>query len=206
MISRTIVLNAIEPALLSVRSALGVALDMALTFINQNGTPADAVALMPQLALLPRSRAMVMPYDLVAAPAGKATVSVPGTALVDPAGYTLELYQRRSAAAPGDPPVAVGLLAKGVLRLEGSAYTSYGPLGMVNVPVVTGPAGPQGAPGVGVQGEQGEEGQRGSQWSFGIGAPSTPPPIGTLAGDMYLDEMSGDVWQYNGVDWVATAP
>lgn len=43
----------------------------------------------------------------------------------------------------------------------------------------TGPAGPQGV--------------RGSQWFNGTGAPPTPVP-GSLPGDYYLDNSSGDVW------------
>ena len=76
----------------------------------------------------------------------------------------------------------------------------------LNVPVTTGPPGPPGAPGVGIQGEPGQPGKRGSQWTSGVGEPSIPPPLDTLAGDMYLDETTGDVWQYNGVDWARTAP
>jgi hypothetical protein len=208
MTARTIVLNPVEPAFLSMRSALGVNLDLDLTFLSQAKAPVDPTPLKPQLALLPRSGRQVFAYDVeITGPAnGLGNVQVPGTALIDPAGYSLELYQRRAAVTPGDPPVPVGLLAKGVLRLEGSAFFSWGPLGMMSVPVITGPPGPQGPPGIGQQGDPGTPGRRGSKWTTGFGPPSTPPPLDTLANDMYLDEANGDVWQYNGVDWVAQVP
>lgn len=199
MTQRTIVINEIEPALLSLRSPLGVALDLTITFRQQNLTPIDPTPLKPQLALLPRSRIGVYPYDVAIADAvnGIGNVKVPGTALVDPNGYNLELYQRRTADNPADPPVAVGMLAKGVLRLDGSAYASTGPLSMINIPVVTGPAGPAGPQGASIKGDPGPTGQRGSVWTTGMG-----PPValtGVLPGDMYLDESNGDVWKFDSV-------
>jgi len=56
----------------------------------------------------------------------------------------------------------------------------------------TGAAGPQGPPGP--AGPAGATGTRGSLWNTGAGAPGTIP--GVLAGDMYLDTVSGDVYQY----------
>jgi hypothetical protein len=208
MTARTIHLNPVEPALLSIRSALGVDLDLDITFLHQNQSPADPTPLMPQLAFMPRSSRQVFAYDVtVTGPAnGLGNVKVPGTALTDRNGYNLELYQRRANVEPSDPPVAVGLLAKGVLRLDGSAYAREGPLSAINVPVVVGPPGQQGPPGIGVQGDPGTPGKRGSRWTTGIGAPSTPPPLDTLEFDMYLDETTGDVWQYNGLDWVRAVP
>jgi len=64
MTARTIVLNPIEPALLSLRSALGIDLDLAITFLAQNQSPVDPASLMAQLALLPRSSLQVFAYDL----------------------------------------------------------------------------------------------------------------------------------------------
>ena len=208
MISRTIVINPIEPALLSARSPLGVDLDLDLTFVAQSRAPVDPETLKPQLALLPRSRGGVGAYDVetTSSTGGTASVSVPGTALVDAAGYSIELYSRRAAVNPADPPVPNGLLARGVLRLEGDAYASWGPLSPVAIPVVVGPPGPMGPQGIGVQGEPGTPGERGSIWWTGNGDPSTPPPLGTLTNDMYLDQSSGNVWTWTGVDWVATAP
>lgn len=40
----------------------------------------------------------------------------------------------------------------------------------------------------------GNTGQRGSQWSSGTGAPTNT--TGVLAGDMYLDTATGDVYQF----------
>lgn len=200
MTARTIVLNPVEPALLSIRAALGVDLDLDLTFLAQNRSPVDPTPLLPQLALLPRSSRQVFAYDVeITGPAnGTGTVSVPGTALVDANGYNLELYQRRAAQASGDPAVPVGLLAKGVLRLEGSAYMQMGPLGMINVPVVVGPPGPQGAQGA-ASTIPGPAGQRGSIWTTGSGAPTVTGS--ELSGDMYLDEVTGDVWRFDGAAW-----
>lgn len=203
MTARTIVLNPVEPAFLSVRSALGVNLDLDITFLSQAKATVDPTPLYPQLALLPRSSRQVFAYDVgvTSKDAGTGNVQVPGTALIDPAGYSLELYQRRSAQAPGDPPVPVALLAKGVLRLEGSAYVSFGPLGMISTPVVTGPAGPVGPTGAtGPQGSIGETGQRGSIWTTGVGDPTAL--TGVLPGDMYLDKFNGNVWRFDGVGWV----
>ena len=190
MIARTIVLNAIEPAMLSIRQPLGVDLDLDLTFLKQDGAAVDPGTLKPQLALMPRSSWSMFAYEVATSnpEGGVATVSVPGSALTDPAGYTIELYQRRAAANPDDPAVPVGLLAKGTLRTEGSAYASWGPLSPINVPVVVGPPGEAGAPG-----------QRGSIWTTGVGDPTATD---ALPGDMYLDNQTGNVWRWDGAAWM----
>jgi len=177
MIARTIVLNPVEPALLSVRSALGVNLDLDLTFLRQDQSVIVMTDLLPQLALMPRSSFGVFAYDIE----DNGTVSVPGTALIDPSGYTLELYERRAATNPDDPPVPVGLIAKGVLRLEGSAYQRMGPLAPIVVPVVIGPTGPQGPVGAtGANGEPGPTGPAGPANVLTVGTVTTGAP-GTLA-------------------------
>lgn len=198
MAVRTLVLNPVEPVLLSLRAPLGVDLDLNVTFLAQNTAPVDPNTLMPQLALLPRTMGGVFGYDLdtISPAQGIGHVLVPGSALTDRNGYNLELYQRRPAVAEGDPPVATGLLAKGVLRLDGAAYQQLGPFYMINVPVTVGPAGPQG-----IQGEQGQPGtvgQRGSIWTTGSGAPIAMG--GELPGDMYLQD-NGDVWRFDGATW-----
>jgi hypothetical protein len=198
---RTIVLNPIEPAPLSIRTALGAALDLGLTFIGQNKAPVDPTTLLPQLVLLPRSRGGIFAYpvETTSSEGGTGTVTVPSTVLVDRSGYTLELYSRRTAVNPADPPVATGLIAKGVVRLDGEAFQSWGPLGTINTPVVVGPTGPQGIQGM--QGVQGETGQRGSVWRSAPGAPTTLPE--DLPNDMYLDETSGDVYRFEAATgWV----
>jgi hypothetical protein len=163
-LARTIILSSIEPAQLSALSPVGVDLDLDLTFLSQGRSPVEPATLMPQLALLARSRTRVFAYDVDDA----GNVVVPGSALVDPAGYTLELYQRRVADNPDDPPVATGLLAKGVLQLKGAAYAELSPLGPINIPVVVGPAGPQG--------------ERGPQGIQGIQGPEGPPNVLTVGG------------------------
>jgi len=191
---------------LSLRHPLGIDLDLRVTLRSQRDTPVDPT--LAQFVLLPRSRGSVMPYDMEAYDVanGIARVEVPGTSLTDRNGYNIELYLRAANAVPGDPPKPVGLAARGTLVTEGLAYTSYGPQSMINIPVVVGPPGPQGDPGVGIQGDPGEDGERGTKWTTGTGDPTTPPPLDTLKGDYYLDQSSGNVWQYNGVDWVNTAP
>lgn len=203
MISRTITLNTVEPALLSARSPLGVDLDLMLSFRDQHDAPVDPAPIRPQLALLPRSRGGIGAYDVAttSSTGGIATVSVPGTALTDPTGYSLELYSRRAAVNPDDPPVPNGLLARGVLRLEGDAYASWGPLSPIAIPVVVGPPGPAGSAGPqGATGPIGATGQRGSVWTTGSGAPAVTGS--ELPGDMYLDEVNGDVWRFDGAAWI----
>lgn len=202
MIHRTVFLNAIEPALLSLRCPLGVDLDLGLSFIRQDSSQVDADTLLPQLALLPRSATGIFSRDVDST----GRVSIPGPALLDVNGYNLELYQRRPAVLPNNPPVPIGLLAKGVLRLEGSAYVSRGPLSPVTFPTVVGPPGPQGPQGgqgeqglQGKQGIQGETGKRGSVWTTGSGAPEVTGS--EFSGDMYLDESNGDVWRFDGEAW-----
>lgn len=204
MLNRTIVINPIEPALLSVRAPLGVALDLGLTFQRQDGSPVDPNTLIPQIALMPRSTYGVFAYDIetTSSEGGKGNVTVPGNALMDAAGYTIEIYQRRPADYEPNPPVPTGLLAKGVLRLEGSAYQQYGPLEILNVPIIVGPQGPVGP--------EGPQGQRGAMWFTGNGPPATT--VGTedkINGDMYLDngipptlEGAGDIWRFDGAAWV----
>jgi hypothetical protein len=188
--NRVITLSGIEPAPLSIRHPLGINLDLRLTMQDQNGTPVDPTPLYPQAVLLPRSKGGVYPYDLTVTDAanGIASLNVPGTALTDFWGYGLELYTRRLNEAPDDPPIPTGLAAKGVLMMEGSSYMSSGPLGLINIPVVTGPQGPIG-----------ETGARGSIWTTGSGAPTATGS--EQAGDMYLDEANGDVWRYDGAVW-----
>jgi len=174
MTARTVYLSPLEPDLLSARSAMGCDLDLVLTFLRQDGSVVDPATLLPQLALMPRSRPLVSAYDVDAAGA----VTVPGAVLNDVTGYTLELYQRRAADNPDDPPVPVGLLAKGVLRLDGSAYFTQGPLGPLTFPTVIGPAGPQGP--AGADGRQGVDGAPGPANVLTVGTVTTGAP-GTSA-------------------------
>lgn len=146
---RTVFINPIEPAKISLRTPLGVELDLTLEFLSQLGAAVNPDDLMPQLVLMPRSFGGRYAYDMetVDAGAGTASVTLPGPALGDMRGYTIELYQRIANVNPDDPPVPVGLIATGVLVTQGLAYQTNGPLAPLAVPVVVGPQGPVGPPG-----------------------------------------------------------
>lgn len=174
-----ITLNPVEPGPLSMRVPTGVDLEADLYFRKLDGSVVDPTPLYPQLVLLPRSDSGAFGYDIVTADAGtgRGHVSVPGINLNDQRDYSLEVYSRDAAGVPK------GLLAKGVLRLEGLAYRQMGPLGPMTIPTVAGPMGPKGDPGA-----------RGSIWTTGSGAPLAP---GGVDGDMYLDTATGNVWQWS---------
>ena len=203
MMNRTIVVNDVEPAVLSMRAPTGLEFILGIKFLKQNKDPIDLATLLPQLVLLPRSTGGVFATDVVTVDGqlGYGKAQIPATALVDRAGYNLELYQRVPAIAPEDPPYPTGLLAKGALILEGSSYQGWSPLAPIIVPVITGPQGPQGAPGADstVPGPVGPKGQRGSIWTTGVG---NPVATGSeVEGDMYLDEGNGNVWRWSGGAW-----
>lgn len=191
--NRSIVINSVQPATLGLRHPLGVDLDLHLTMKKQDNSPVDPT--LTQFVLLPRSRGGMFPYDMEAYDVanGVARVEVPGTNLTDVSGCSVEVYSRAPNDTPGDPPKPTGLLARGVIVFEGSGYSSQGPQGMINVPVVTGPPGPMGA-----------TGQRGSMWFTGSGDPTPLAPglSNALDGDMYLDEANGNVWRLVGTSWV----
>jgi len=202
MTSAVINLNPVEPAPLSIRHPLGTTLDLSLSFHDQQDGVVDPTPLYPQLALMPRSRGGMYAYAMETSPT-EASVTIPGAALLDPSGYSIELYQRQENEVPGDPPVPVALMATGVLALQGRAYIRMGPLGQIEVPVITGPQGPVGPQGIqgipGEPGEPGEDGQRGAVWTTG---PSTPIVLGgEIDGDMYLNETNGDVWRFEAGAW-----
>jgi hypothetical protein len=201
--NRTIDLSPVEPARLSLRHPLGTNLDLTLTIRDWTGALVDTAALMPYLALLPRSEGGTYAYDMDPYDPvnGIARVSIDGAAITDRLGYNIELYSRQAnpSGVPSDPPVPVALIAEGVMAMQGVAYRRMGPLGMISVPTVVGPAGPTGA--TGAEGPQGDTGQRGSVWFTGTG----PPQIATtplLVGDMYLDETTGNVWRFDGDMWL----
>jgi hypothetical protein len=52
-----------------------------------------------------------------------------------------------------------------------------------------------------IPGPVGPQGPRGSRWTTGSGDPSG---TGALLGDMYLDDVSGAVWTWDGTQWVNT--
>jgi hypothetical protein len=172
---RTVVLNPIEPAPLSVRQAVGVPLDLKVNFVSQLAVPIDPTPMNPQLVLVSRTKAYAYGYDAASLDAaGSASFAVPGNFFSDRAGYTLELYQRDGNNQP------IGLLAKGALFVEATGYDSLGPLGPAAVPVVEGPQGAQGPQGPqGLQGNPGPVGPEGDPGPIGpegpAGADSTVP-------------------------------
>jgi hypothetical protein len=197
--NRTIVVTDIEPAPLSLRHPLGTSLDLRLTMRTQRDMPVDPT--LTQFVLLPRSHGGIYAYDMQAHDVanGIARVEINGTALADSAGYGIEVYSRQPnpSGEPTDPPVPTALIAQGVMAMQGTAHQKMGPLGMISVPTVTGPAGPPGAAST----VPGPAGQRGSLWFTGTGVPNlTPPTVET--NDQYLDTATGDVWSYSGLAWV----
>ncbi len=88
------------------------------------------------------------------------------------------------ATGPQGPTGAQGAAgATGSTGLQGAQGTQ-GPTGATGATGATGPTGPTGA--------SGSTGVRGSQWSVGTGAPGTV--TGSLPGDQYLDQASGNVY------------
>jgi hypothetical protein len=73
---------------------------------------------------------------------------------------------------------------------DGTAWVSGGSI--QGPPGAQGPQGPQGA-----TGSQGPSGPRGTGWFTGSGAP-VEPISGSIAGDLYLDVSSGDVYELVG--------
>jgi hypothetical protein len=191
---RTIVLNDIEPAPLSFRQPTGVDLDLTILFKDNKGAAVDPTGLRPQLIFIGRSTGKMGGYDVATYDAinGIGRVQMPGIAIDDMNGYSLELYQRGEAANPLDPPVPTGVIATGHMAVNRGAYITTGPFMPINVPVVVGPAGPAGAPGV-----SGADGVRGSIWTTGPGVPTVSGE--ELTGDMYLDEGTGDVYRFDEV-------
>lgn len=80
-----------------------------------------------------------------------------------------------------------------------------GPAGPEGPQGPTGPEGPQGPEGQqgatgdpGDTGATGQQGPRGTGWFQGNGAPAEPI-VGSIPGDLYLDNLTGDVYQLAGV-------
>jgi hypothetical protein len=197
--------NPVEPVRIGFRQARGASFRCKFTFRSpQTANPASHAQLAaaprstlddaPQLVFRPRSKGGAYGYDLVVddLQAGTANVFIDGAFFNDPAGYLVELYTRDSAGHP------LSLVAKGELALDGGAYAHEGPFGPLTLPTppagATGPMGPAG-PASTVPGPAGSDGQRGSMWFTGEGA-----PVGGTnyqEGDMYLDQLSGDVWRFD---------
>jgi len=117
-------LDAPDPAPLSVRHPLGVDLDLTLLLRSGLDEIVDPTGLLLQLVLRARSKGGQAAYEVEVTDAanGGCAVTVPGDTLLDPAGYTVELYQRR--ANPDGPPQPVGMVAQGKIAMQGSAYAT----------------------------------------------------------------------------------
>jgi hypothetical protein len=107
-----------DPAPLSIRQPKGVPLELILVFRDQLNVAVDMTDAAPQLCLLARSSDAVAKYDVDVFDTtnGRGIVEIPGSDIMDPRGYTIELYSRSG----GEP---TGLLAAGALvTMPGSAY------------------------------------------------------------------------------------
>lgn len=111
---------------------------------------------------------------------------------------TVSTYADLPAGSPGDAYVvaADGLLyfrdATGY-PANGNGVPFVGPQGPVGAQGIQGVAGADGA--TGATGAAGATGVRGSKWFTGAGVPSGVS--GSLAGDLYLDTQTGDVFSYS---------
>jgi hypothetical protein len=144
----------------------------------------------PQLVLKPYTNYCINAYDIVIDdPTGAAGLAtIPGSVMVD--RFHIEVYQRNTLGQP------VRMLAAGRVDLNGYAYTSSSPISPATY--AQGPSGPAGPVGsTGAQGPAGQPGERGSRWYTGAGAPTAALPDNRVQGDMYLDESTGDVWEWD---------
>ena len=147
----------------------------------------------PQLVLRPFTTHTANAYDIdINDPTGAAGIAtIPGSVMND--RMQIEVYERNSIDQP------VRLLASGRVEITGYGYVSQSPLSPATY--AQGPAGPAGEDGT--QGVQGEQGVRGSRWYTAAGPPTGPIPDERVNGDMYLDEVNGDGWRWDGVTWSA---
>lgn len=192
----TIFIDPTGPAAIGFAQAAGMPGDIRFLFKTPNNQPFTEIAyLSPQLVLRPFTQPYVHAYDIeIDDPDGASGIAtVPGVVMND--RFTAEVYTRTMLGAP------TTLLASGQVSLNGYAYMRSGPLGPASYP--TGPSGPAGPTGAtGAEGPQGEQGLRGSRWYTGSGAPSASvPPGDRMVGDMYLDELTADVWRWDGGAW-----
>jgi len=186
------------PAPVGFSQAAGTPGDIRFDFKTQtNLAYPNIVDLYPQLVLRPFTQPYVHAYDIeINDPTGASGIAtVPGVVMNDRFG--VEVYSRNSIGNPQR------LLAVGRIDLNGYAYARSGPLGPASYP--TGPAGPAGLKGeTGEQGPEGEQGLRGSRWYTTAGPPSISVPMGErVVGDMDLDELTGDVYRWDGGAWTA---
>jgi len=178
------------PAPVGFSQAAGMPGDIRFDFKTQgNLAYPDVAFLYPQLVLRPFTRHGVKLYDIVIndPTGGSGIARVPGVEMND--RFAIEVYSRNDKGTPQR------MLACGRVDLTGYSYASSGPLGPASYP--EGPEGP-----VGAQGPQGVQGLRGSRWYTGPGDPENVPDLPRMVGDMWLDEMSGAVWRWDGMAWL----
>jgi hypothetical protein len=191
-----IYIDPVGPVPIGFSQAAGMPGDIRFDFKTQSNLAYPNIAsLYPQLVLRPFTQPYVHAYDIeINDPTGASGIAtVPGVVMND--RFNVEVYTRNSIGQPQR------MLACGRVDLTGYGYVSSGPLGPASYP--TGPSGPAGLKGeTGAQGPPGEQGLRGSRWYSGAGAPSVSVPPGErVEGDMYLDELTADVWRWDGAAW-----
>lgn len=213
--------NPVEPAPLSVRHAVGVALNLPITLLSQSGLPIDISGMNLQIVLAPRSQGRAYAYALEVddGPGGRAHADIPGVALNDRRGANIELYSRDQDGVP------TALIARGQLQPTWGGYQYAGPLGPMTVPVLVGPTGPQGEEGpmgqagldgaagptgptgpIGPEGDPGAQGIPGNPGSAGAtgaagpaGAtgptgPAGPPTYATVSATAPASPVAGQLW------------
>jgi hypothetical protein len=192
----TIFIDPTGTAPIGFAQAAGVPGDIRFNFKTPGNLPFIEIAyLSPQIVLRPFTQPYTHAYDIeIDDPDGASGLAViPGVVMND--RFNVEIYTRTLLGAP------IWMIATGRIDLTGWGYMRSGPLGPASIPAgPVGPAGPEGA--MGPEGPAGEQGLRGSRWYTGAGAPSASVPPGErVEGDMYLDELTADVWRWDGAAW-----
>src|SRR4029077_9704158 len=190
----TIYVNPTLPDEMGFSQAAGMPGDVRFYFKSPDGLPyAEIAGLNPQLVMRPFTSGGIFGYDInVNDPVGASGIAtIPGSAMND--RFNIEVYTRNDQMQPQD------MLACGRIDLTGYGHSICGPLAPASYS--TGPVGPPGP--MGPRGVQGDQGLRGSRWYTGAGAPGGAIPDIRIEGDMWLDEMTGDVWRWSEGSWGA---
>jgi hypothetical protein len=198
MLYSTVYINWMGRAPIGFTAAMGELGYFYYSFKNQANQPYTNIKNMhPQMVMRPFTRSGAVGYDIdIYDEDGAAGLAkVPASVLND--DYHIELYTRDAAGAPQV------MFAYGRLSMDGYGYRNTGPLGPATFQ--TGPSGPAGPVGAtGAEGPKGDPGIRGSRWYTTSGPPSASVPGGDrVVGDMCLDELTGDVYRWNGTAWTA---
>jgi len=184
-------IDPVGPAPVGFAQAAGMPGDIRFDFKTQAGLAYPNIAdLYPQLVLRPFTSYSLYAYDIVINdPTGASGIAtIPGSVIND--RHSIEVYSRNSIGQPQR------MLAVGKADLTGYGYFVSGPLGPASYP--QGPQGPVGPAGpVGITGATGDPGVRGSRWYTGAGPPLGTIPDTRVDGDMWLDEVTGDVYRWS---------